>query len=85
MTSAISAAVVADYRMSGTAELLVVSASGEVRGYIPTLPSSGLAGGLEPLSSNTRKQQVRRNHSSVCFSWCCACCRSFVNGMTCSI
>lgn len=63
MTSAISAAVVADYRMSGSAELLVVSASGEVRGYIPTDPSSGHAGGLEPLSTNKRKQQVWAEHT----------------------
>lgn len=69
MTSAISAAVVADYRMSGTAELLVVSASGEVRGYIPTPPSSGLAGGLEPLSTNKRKQQVRKKSFRTCLSW----------------
>lgn len=66
MTSAISATVVADYRMSGTAELLVVSASGEVRGYIPTPPSSGLGGGLEPLSTNKRKQQVLTHHSGMC-------------------
>eukprot|EP00903_Cladosiphon_okamuranus_P009887 g9391.t1 len=59
LTSAISATVVADYRMSGTAELLVVSASGEVRGYIPTTPSSGLAGCLEPLSTNKRKSQTQ--------------------------
>lgn len=57
MDSPISAAVVADYRMSGAAELLVVSANGEVRGYIPTAPSSGLAGGSDPISTNKRKQQ----------------------------
>eukprot|EP00752_Nemacystus_decipiens_P014985 g13343.t1 len=61
MNSAVSAAVVADYRMSGTTELLVVSASGEVRGYCPTPPSSALAGSLEPLSPNKRKQQAARN------------------------
>ncbi len=59
MASPIAAIAVADYRMSGIAELLVVGASGEVRGYIPTVPSSGLAGGLEPLSTSKRKLKVR--------------------------
>ena len=66
MTSAISAAVVADYRLSGTTVLLVVSASGEVRGYIPTPPSSGLAGGLGPFSTRKRKQQVRPHRWGSC-------------------
>lgn len=39
----------ADYRMGGSAELLVIGASGEVRGYVPTVPSpasgKSLAGG----------------------------------------
>lgn len=61
MSSPIAAAVVADYRMSGTAELLVVGTYGEVRGYIPTVPSQAPAGGGLELSSTTkRKQQVGR-------------------------
>ncbi|CAM9166780.1 unnamed protein product, partial [Hapterophycus canaliculatus] len=64
MDSPISAAVVADYRMSGATELLVVSACGEVRGYIPTAPSSGLAGGVDPISTYKRKQQQSQAHDT---------------------
>ncbi|CAM9136269.1 unnamed protein product [Ectocarpus sp. 12 AP-2014] len=62
MASPIAAIVVADYRMSGADEMLVVGTSGEVRGYIPTVPSSS-GDGLERLSSNARiqKSQAARN------------------------
>ncbi|CAM9164147.1 unnamed protein product [Ectocarpus sp. 4 AP-2014] len=62
MASPIAAIVVADYRMSGADEMLVVGTSGEVRGYIPTVPSSS-GNGLERLSSNARiqKSQAARN------------------------
>ncbi|CAM9237290.1 unnamed protein product [Ectocarpus sp. 6 AP-2014] len=62
MASPIAAIVVADYRMSGADELLVVGTSGEVRGYIPTVPSSS-GDGFERLLTNTRiqKSQAARN------------------------
>ncbi|CAM9176651.1 unnamed protein product [Ectocarpus sp. 12 AP-2014] len=62
MASPIAAIVVADYRMSGADEMLVVSTGGEVRGYIPTVPSSS-GDGIERLSSNARiqKSQAARN------------------------
>lgn len=54
LTSPVSAVLTADYRMSGAAELLVVGASGEVRGYIPTVATSTVNGE----SLGNRKQQV---------------------------
>lgn len=54
LTSPVSAVLTADYRMSGAAELLVVGASGEVRGYIPTVVTSADNGE----SLGNRKQQV---------------------------
>lgn len=58
MASPIAAIVVADYRMSGADELLVIGTSGEVRGYIPTVPSSASEDGFERLSSKARMQKV---------------------------
>lgn len=64
MVSPIAAIVVADYRMSGADELLVIGTNGEVRGYIPTVSSSS-GDGLERLSSDKRIQKVSLDTRSV--------------------
>lgn len=43
--------------MSGTAELLVVGVSGEVRGYVPAKPDSAVSQSI----IGGRGQQVRRH------------------------
>lgn len=55
MTAPVASILSADYRMGGTLELLVIGASGEVRGYVPTAPTLDTG---EPLSGINKKTQV---------------------------
>ena len=58
MTSSVAATITSDYRMSGATELLVIGASGEVRGYTPTAPALNPAGGGGGEAPTKRRRQV---------------------------
>lgn len=62
LTAPVASILSADYRMSGTLELLVIGASGEVRGYVPTAPTLESGESLPGINNTTQVMNQARNY-----------------------
>ena len=72
LTAPVAAIISADYRMGGTLELLVIGASGEVRGYVPTAPALDSRESLPGINNKTQVMKQAQNlgnrvRNTMCF------------------